>query len=155
MTKYILIILLFTLTIISCKSTKYPTLSGEFTGTLKSCSTDSMVYLQDSVLTLIDTRVDEDLNVDCKDRPEYTKIYLNWPNRFLLYFKNKQFIISYKPVKYKESGVALSIDNGTLEYDKEKKIITLHSIVFNWTRVFKVEYVPSEKKMVLRQVRDY
>jgi hypothetical protein len=153
MTKYILIISLFTLTIISCKSTKYPTSSGEFTGTLKSCSLDTMVYLNDSILILIDTDVNENLNLDCKERPEFTKPYLGWPNRFLLYFKNKQFIISYKPTKIKESSIALSVDNGTLEYDKKNKIITLHSIVFNWTRKFKVEYFKSEKKMVLRQVK--
>ncbi len=153
--KYNLIIIIsFTTIIFSCKSLKYPTGNEKFIGTFKTCSLDTMVYLTESTLKMIDTN--ENINIDCANRPEYSKVCLSWPGNMHLYFKNKQFIAGYNIKEYdkEKNSVVISIDSGSLKYDKKNKTITLHSTVSNWTKTFKIEYIKVENALLLNAINE-
>ena len=148
------IIIVFTVIITACKSLKYPTGTEKFIGTFKTCSLDSMVYLTESSLKMVDTN--DNLNIDCANRPEYSKVCPSWPGNMHLYFKDKQFIAGYKIQEYDKDkkSVVIHIDSGSLDYDKKGKTITLHSTVFNWTKKFKIEYIKAEKTLLLEVVKE-
>jgi NADH:ubiquinone oxidoreductase subunit len=150
----IAIIIGITTTIFSCKSLKYPTGTEKFIGTFKTCSLDTMVYLTESTLKMVDTN--DNLNVNCENRPEYSKVCPSWPGNMHLYFKDKQFIAGYNIREYDKDkkSVVIHIDSGSLKYDKKSKTITLHSTVFNWTKTFKIEYVKGEKALILKAINE-
>lgn len=151
MKAFTVLFFLFFLIIASCKIHKYPTPDKKFSGVIKSCSLDSMVYLTDNELKIIDSN--QNINSDCINRPELLKWYARWPGTMMFLFKTQQFVTSYKPINLKDSlSVSLSIDYGSLKYDKKNKTLLLHSDVFNWSRKFKTEYIKSEKALVLKSI---
>jgi hypothetical protein len=143
-------IIIFTI-IASCKNNKYPTSNSEFKGIYKTCSLDSMIYLTQNEIKIIDSN--ENINKDCTNKPEFTEWYTSWPGSMHIYFNKKEFITSYN-IKQKNDSktITICVDNGTLEYDKKTKIMTLYSTKFYWTRKFKTEYLKSENSLVLKKI---
>ena len=141
-------ILLFVASLSACKSVKYPVPGGKFSGTFRTCSLDSMVYLTSNELKLMAQF--EDINRDCPNRPEFSKWYNNWPGGMILFFDKKEFVASYNIQPHKNNqSVVVSVDYGTMDYERKSKTLTLHSTAFNWTRSFKVTYLDVEKTLTL------